>query len=266
MAVFENLKASVSKTMRQASDSMKTMSDKSRLKKDISTMENELRNRFRDVGEKYFNDTKENPDPAFQEMFAAIAQLQESLSDRRRDLNLLDGNLPCTNCGAMVSTDSRFCPNCGAPAPVPPKAEPAPVPQAVCPFCGQILDHDAVFCASCGNKVAGNPSAPTAPAGSGISPFAQPPAAPAADVPAAPIVPVVPADNAPAAENLPVNEASVTDSADDTLDPSVVDIAPDEVTDVPNAPAQAFCPECGEALSPDAMFCASCGSRIPGID
>ena len=65
---------------------------------------------------------------------------------------------------------------------------------------------------------------------------------------------------------LPVNEASVTDSADDTLDPPVVDIAPDEVTDVPNAPAQAFCPECGEALSPDAMFCASCGSRIPGID
>ena len=88
---FDRLTASVSKTAKQVSDNAKSLADKNRVRKDIAAMENELRNRFRDIGEKYFLETKDNPAPEYAEMFSAIGELQTGLAAKQRELESLDG-------------------------------------------------------------------------------------------------------------------------------------------------------------------------------
>lgn len=161
---FDKLSASVSKTAKQVSDNAKTLADKNRIRKDISAMENELRNRFRDIGEQYYHENKDNPDPTYAELFEAIAELQVTINMKHQDLAVLDGAMICPECGGTVIIGSKFCPGCGCAAPTPaPVEEPAAV-QPLCPFCGQPLAADALFCAACGNKLPENPVAADAEA------------------------------------------------------------------------------------------------------
>ena len=154
MEFFDKLTASVSRTAKQVSDNAKTLADKNRIRKDIAATENELRNRFRDIGERYFTETQDNPAPEYAEMFAAITELQATLAAKQHEIEMLDGTSICPNCGGAVALGSKFCPHCGASAPVlSPVPEQQPAPQPICPFCGQTLAPDALFCAACGNKL-----------------------------------------------------------------------------------------------------------------
>ena len=160
---FDRLTASVSRTAKQVSDNAKSLADKNRIRKDIAAIENELRNRYRDIGEKYFAENSENPAPEYAEMFTAINELKNSLAAKQREIEALEGTVICAECGGQILIGSKFCPNCGAAAPVA-AAEPAPAAvQPICPFCGQALAADALFCASCGNKIPEQPAAPVKP-------------------------------------------------------------------------------------------------------
>ena len=160
MDFFDRLTASVSKTAKQVSDNAKSLADKNRVRKDIAAIENEIRNRFRDIGEKYFAETKDSPAPEYAEMFSAISELQANLTAKQHELETLDGTVACPECGRPILLGSKFCPSCGAqaPAPVTPPAA-APV-QPICPFCGQPVAPEAAFCAGCGNRLPEQPANP----------------------------------------------------------------------------------------------------------
>ncbi len=167
MDFFDKLTASVSKTAKQVSDNAKNLADKNRVRKDIAAIENELRNRYRDIGEKLYNENCENPAPEYAEAFSAITELKANLEAKNREIEQLEGTVPCPGCGKAVPIGSKFCSSCGTavPAPAPAPAAPSAV-QPICPFCGQALTADSMFCASCGNKLptaAAQPEAPVAP-------------------------------------------------------------------------------------------------------
>lgn len=165
MDFFDKLTASVSKTAKQVSDNAKNLADKNRVRKDIAAIENELRNRYRDIGEKFFTENCENPSPEYAEIFAAINELKTNLEAKNREIEALEGAVACQACGKSVQIGSRFCPSCGAAVPTPPPAPAAPAAvQPICPFCGQALAVDAMFCASCGNKIPDRSAQPEAPA------------------------------------------------------------------------------------------------------
>lgn len=155
MGLFDQISASVSKTAKQVSGSAKVLADKNRIRRDLAAMENEMRNRFRDIGEKYYQETRENPDPAYQELFDALRELQNSLAAKQHELEALEGMVTCPECGRPMANDAKFCPNCGATAPVfePPVMEQPAAASSVCAVCGASLAPGAMFCASCGNKV-----------------------------------------------------------------------------------------------------------------
>ncbi|MCQ2416874.1 MAG: zinc ribbon domain-containing protein [Oscillospiraceae bacterium] len=153
MGFFDDLTASVSRTAKQVSENAKTMADKNRIKKDITSTENELRNRFCDIGEHFYNENVDNPPAEFAEVFAAIAELKAARAQKQHELELIDGTVMCQNCGASIALGSKFCPQCGATAPAPTPAPSNAQVQPICPFCGQTLAPEAMFCASCGNKL-----------------------------------------------------------------------------------------------------------------
>ncbi|MBR6419911.1 MAG: zinc ribbon domain-containing protein [Oscillospiraceae bacterium] len=161
---FDKITASVSKTVKQASDGAKVLADKNRVRKDIASAENELRARFREIGERFYGENAQNPPAEYTDIFAEITALQTEISDLQKELELLTGSLTCKNCGKGFATDARFCPYCGEPVPV---SEPEVVQPAArnCAACGAALADDAAFCAVCGQPTApAQPPQPEAPA------------------------------------------------------------------------------------------------------
>ena len=161
MGLFDKIVDTVSQTAREASDGIKSMADKNRLQKELSGLQNELNNRYRDIGIRFFEATKENPYEEYAEMFAAIINLQNAINAKKEEINALEGTVTCPNCGATISKDVKFCSNCGATAPVSPAPAVEPV-QNGCSNCGAPLAADAKFCAGCGAKIDA-PAAPVTP-------------------------------------------------------------------------------------------------------
>jgi len=63
--------------------------------------------------------------------------------------------LVCASCGASLQPYHKFCPSCGAPAPVPPTQAPASISETgtkFCISCGARIPASAGFCGSCGAK------------------------------------------------------------------------------------------------------------------
>lgn len=65
--------------------------------------------------------------------------------------------MKCTNCGAEIAEDTKFCTSCGQPVG---NVESAPS-QPVCPQCGSALTPGAGFCSNCGYQL-GTTRAPVA--------------------------------------------------------------------------------------------------------
>jgi len=63
--------------------------------------------------------------------------------------------LACASCGTALQTGQKFCPNCGAAAPVPPAVPPPSVTTSdtkFCISCGAKIPSTANFCGACGAK------------------------------------------------------------------------------------------------------------------
>ncbi|MBQ8922304.1 MAG: zinc ribbon domain-containing protein [Oscillospiraceae bacterium] len=253
MGIFDNIKASVSSTVRQASEDARVYADKNRVKKEIMSLEAELANCYRDLGNLVYREHQNDPDYPYQDLFQTITQVQASLTERQNALNRLLGIQSCPNCGTPIPLNVRFCSNCGAKAPELPS--PA-APQAVCRGCGQPLDPEAMFCSNCGQSVEAEKQA--------ASPFSKPDA-----VPVTPAIPMQPAAEEPVKPDAP---ADAPDSAEHETDvPEIKQDTPaapvpEAPAETPEQPAALVCPNCGEPIASDALFCACCGNKVPGLD
>lgn len=56
----------------------------------------------------------------------------------------------CENCGARLTDDEVYCPECGMRQDA---ASPLTPAKTSCPFCGEALEPDSVFCEYCGKKL-----------------------------------------------------------------------------------------------------------------
>ncbi len=162
MGFFDQIKDTVTKGARDLADGAKELADKNRINKDIANIENELRNHYRDIGLKFFEENSANVPDEYKELFDGIGTLKENLEAKRKELEAIEGKNACPNCGKAISKDAKFCAACGQTIPQP---EAAPARAGVtCPNCGASLAEGAAFCASCGNKITPAAEAPAAPA------------------------------------------------------------------------------------------------------
>ena len=59
-------------------------------------------------------------------------------------------SLVCSSCGTTLQPQHKFCPTCGAAAPVPPPPTPVAENQKFCVSCGAKIPASAKFCGTCG--------------------------------------------------------------------------------------------------------------------
>jgi len=136
----------------------------------------------------------------------------------------------CPNCGSTTSEGAIFCDQCGTRLPQPEAAAPAaaPVPaggSVICPACGAGNVPGEAFCDFCGSPL--EPPVPTAEAVPDLEPVSQEAELEVATEPA------------PAAEAPPAAQEPVAAAAEGLT-----------------------CPACGEPVSADEAFCASCGASL----
>ena len=148
--IAEKVGDTVDKGIKTGSDSYKKMTEKSRLKKEISRLNIEINNIFATVGKKLYTDDPDNKE--FSKVFESVREKQVEIEELSAQLTALDDK--------MISKDSRFCDKCGAkvvpPAPSP-APEPAPEPETVvaeevriCRNCGAELIDAGKYCDKCG--------------------------------------------------------------------------------------------------------------------
>jgi RNA polymerase subunit RPABC4/transcription elongation factor Spt4 len=146
----EKVGDTVDKGIKTGSDSYKKMTEKSRLKKEISRLNIEINNIFATVGKKLYTDDPANKE--FSKVFEAVREKQVEIEELNAQLTALEDKIQCKKCGEMISKDSRFCDKCGAKVEVP-APEPSPEPETVvaeevkiCRNCGAELIEAGKYC------------------------------------------------------------------------------------------------------------------------
>ena len=105
------------------------------------------------IGERYYELHKDDVENDMANQFQIIADAMEKIAKCEQQIRDIKNENTCPSCGATISKDVLFCPNCGTKIERPqPEPEPQPT-EKVCPECGAAVDEDDVFCTNCGARV-----------------------------------------------------------------------------------------------------------------
>ena len=151
----------VEKGVKTGSDGYKKMTEKARIKKEITQAEAAIPDAYVEIGKKF---AAENPEAeGFKDFFTAIADCKAKIESLNTELFELEDKITCKGCGASVDKNAKFCAKCGAKVEIPVTAEEvseageaeetAEAAEAkVCSGCGAKLPEGATFCEECGAK------------------------------------------------------------------------------------------------------------------
>lgn len=225
MAFFDDISKKISEVSQSAAGKTRDTADLFKLKGEISDEEKKLTSLYAEIGKLYCTLHSEDFEPQFQGLMAGVKETINGIADRQAQIQRIKKISICSNCGAEVSLENRYCIVCGAPRVMNPN-------NTTCVNCGKIIEEGNRFCIYCGTPVSNGqvvsapspgpifatpaapttPAAPVAPVGgyAPVTPVAQveTPVSTAPVVPAEVSTPVAPVEYAPVA---PANVPSVPD-------------------------------------------------------
>lgn len=121
------------------------------IRAEITDKEKSAREYYEELGRKFYQNHKDNPQEEYQELFAAIGELEADIYKAEEERLLLKGIRRCPDCGSENPSAACYCAYCGCSLPVV-EAEEGAERKRVCPKCGEELEPEAVFCTKCGYK------------------------------------------------------------------------------------------------------------------
>ena len=161
---------------------------------------------------------------------AKIRKLVSENDGKHQEIEKLKNIVRCPQCGKVIREDDLFCSCCGTR--IIKKQDPEKTSEeGLCPQCGAKLEDNAVFCVKCGYKVK------EADINNDATILTQPP--------------VHSDESIPSADPDTMVEAEQPMQADMQVQPAQ-----------PVRAAVNVCPNCGNALDNDSVFCVFCGTRV----
>lgn len=155
LSFAEKLGDTIDKGINVSKDSYNKITEKTRIKKEITRLNTEIDNIFASVGRKLFNEEPENE--KFKTVFGEVTAKEAEIAEFNKQLSVLEGAVPCPSCGAVVQKDDTVCSACGAKLKEEVQradVEIVEVDEVICcKQCGVKLDGKAKFCDQCGAKV-----------------------------------------------------------------------------------------------------------------
>lgn len=245
------------------------------LKSKIEAAKKEIQQAYTELGEQFYMQSQGSPQPGYEPQFERITSLYKTIESAQQEMRALSGVRTCPQCGADVQRGFAFCTNCGKKMETEEEKKPE-VKKSFCPNCGKEVPEGYAFCNFCGTKLAPPASAPApAPAFEAETPAFEPeapsfeaeapaiePEAPAFEAEAPSFEPKAPAfEPTPAPVYEPVSEPSFAPEEPAVFEEEIPDI-PEYTEPAPAAPAEPVCPQCGNKVRPDAVFCNMCGRAL----
>lgn len=235
---------------------MKNVADKEigDLTRNIQAAQARMNNICTAIGRAYYADRKDNPEPAYVQMFNDMEATEKQIEQMQTRIKFLNGIVVCTNCKADNSVNSAFCAACGSRLPHTFTADGS----NRCTRCGNIINPGQLFCGSCGQKVEAVPQPVPAPEPVPVA-EAVPQAEPVIATP--PQLEPIPV---PMPEPIPVPEPAVefAAAAEPVPEPEAVTVPAPEY-EQPQSEGVMCCPNCKTPIkAADALFCAECGTRL----
>lgn len=148
----------IDKGVKSVSDSSKKMTEKAKLKREISQNQAEINNFINQLGQKCFELNKENPSDEYAELVCGIKEKKERIKVLDQEIKRIDERATCPKCGKIVEKGTKFCIECGENVEGLFNVTKTEQPEMkVCIKCGANLAQDQKFCEKCGAPVASEP-------------------------------------------------------------------------------------------------------------
>lgn len=115
MAVFDNIKETISNAAKTAVNKSNELVEATKLKFAISDAEGEIKKLYEKMGKGIYDSFKSGEEPSedLKDTCAQIDKLYESLDELKAKLREYKNVKLCANCGAEMDADSAFCSKCG---------------------------------------------------------------------------------------------------------------------------------------------------------
>lgn len=166
MEFFGKVKESFSAAGQDVAKKAKTATESMRMNNQIKANEKMADKLLYQVGKLFFNEHCDGEvGETYQELFQEILRLQSENKSLAEQIEALNTEKVCPNCGRANTVDVNFCVNCGTNlknVEVVKEQEAVVQPQNCCPQCGAPYENDALFCMECGTKL-GNTGAVSEP-------------------------------------------------------------------------------------------------------
>ena len=88
-------------------------SNKTALNSKINKLNASIKQNYSELGVRYYNLFKDNPDPRFAELINDITNAYAEIKETEVQLAYLKGIVFCPNCNSECGADLRFCVKCG---------------------------------------------------------------------------------------------------------------------------------------------------------
>jgi NADH pyrophosphatase NudC (nudix superfamily) len=159
MGFLDDLGKSLNKVGKKTTD----MASVAKLKLDITKHKSSIDKKYEELGSRVYFLAKENleMDESISTLINEIDELYEAIKLVEAEIEKFNvekpeekesapaeaSGFPCSNCGAQLAPNTKFCGSCGTKV-----EEPAPVEVKTCPNCNAEVG-DAKFCNSCGTSI-----------------------------------------------------------------------------------------------------------------
>ncbi len=222
MAFFDDISKKISEVSQSAAGKTRDTADLFKLKGEISDEEKKLTSLYAEIGKLYCTLHSEDFEAQFQGLMAGVKETINGIADRQAQIQRIKKISICSNCGAEVSLENRYCIVCGAPRVMNPN-------NTTCVNCGKIIEEGNRFCIYCGTP-ASNGQVVSAPSPGPIYATPAAPTAPVAPVGGyAPVTPVAPVETP-----VPAAPVAPTEVSAPVAPVEYVPVAPANVPSVPD--------------------------------
>lgn len=114
MDFFNKLGDKLASTGAEVTQKAKEVSQVMTLKNKIHAEEGKITQLYQNIGQKYFEEHKDEEDNVYVEDIRSILAALEGIETLKAQIVEISGSNTCPACGETISAESAFCPKCGA--------------------------------------------------------------------------------------------------------------------------------------------------------
>ena len=114
MEFFGKIKETVTDTSKIVAQKAKDKTEVIKLKHQISTEEEKIKDAYLAIGKRYFEENIGEVSDAYINDFTIINEAKARICELQEQIKTIKGVFSCPNCCAEITSDSSFCSSCGA--------------------------------------------------------------------------------------------------------------------------------------------------------